>query len=148
MKKYNQYLNFSKATFVLVLIFLLLELAGPFEGWWLFVAIAQFFMGLFQLVAGFSLLLSRRKRPTWFDDHIRYYWWVSIGYFVILYLVTQMRPADSWQFNVWLFGVPWIIALYQFIIVYQLRNALSTQKEEELWMMDQQKNLKNSFSDF
>lgn len=132
MENYNTYLGIGRTAGIVVLVCLCLELAFT-KGMFIFILMIQFVVGIYQLIAGITLFLSKRKRPTWFDNHIRYYWWITFGYFIILYLVIETNPLEGWVTMAWLFIVPWFIALYQYMMVYHLRNALIAREEEERW---------------
>ena len=123
MKRYDGYLNmmnwfFALCAFTLVFgfafFFPLVLIYGPLK----------MIMGLVQLGEGVSLWLKSDDKPAWFGKWLGLYWFASIFYFIVLWLIIEFRGTYNNYYMVWLFIVPWFIAIYQYLMVRRLKKDL------------------------
>ena len=105
------------------LVFVLVLLAAL---WWLITdeADGSIIIGLLMLALGFVQLISGivntiliQRKPALFRKFYVGYWLAVIPYFVILAIsIPFMRNGNEPFFLIWVFGIPWLIAIYYYVI--------------------------------
>lgn len=112
--------------FFLVALF---SVAGAFTGevgllFW--AVIAQFFLGITQVIIGIVHLATFRRLKAAFQKQIAVYWGAVLVW-LVAYIVIGMSPLLNEEVNiVMLFGIPWTIAIYFYIIT--IKQAWGRQK--------------------
>lgn len=120
MKNCKEYLFVSHGFGIAVLLVLVGWAADPQSAAPMYLWLAQFFLGLMQLIVGIYFLVSAKKRPEWFKKRIKDYWGITIAYFLLLWVFYHADFVGDRFFNVWLFIVPWGIALFQYMTIRRL----------------------------
>ncbi len=123
MKRYDGYLNTMEWFFGLSAICLGFGFALFLPLLWLF-GLMMVIMGLVQLGEGVELWLKDDDKPEWFSKWLGLYWFASIFYFIVLGLIIEFRGTYNNYYMVWLFIVPWFIAIYQYLMVRRLKKDL------------------------
>lgn len=96
-----------------------------------FVALVLIPLGFLQLMTGITLLVRLHIYPAWVNRGLSKYWLVSIGYFVVLIAMSYIDAEIVGLLRViWLFIVPWGIALYQFKLVWRMAALRKRQLEK------------------
>lgn len=130
MKNYNFYF-FVSGVFGLLLIAIfgiaLIEWNAKliFQAIWLLAP-----LGIFQLMVGLYLLAKISEYPEWIQQGIRNYWKLTIGYFLVLLIIYWLLPNTSAVPGVWLFLVPWSIAIFQFVLLFRMASFRRRQLEK------------------
>ncbi len=86
----------------------------------LYLMLLQLPLGLVQLTSALHYVTSLKSYPNWFQDFISTYWWHVFAYFVGLYILFRFFEYEDLAIQIWLFAVPWPIAIFQFCYVYRL----------------------------
>ena len=143
MKNLDGYLNMMKWFFGLTgicliggaLFFPLLIVYGPMLA----------VMGVVQLFEGVGFALKSGK-PQWFTNGLRGYWAINGIYFILLAFMVNMGFTEHWLFYAWLFLVPWAIAIYQYQLVWRLKQRQAAKMAKSLFEAEQiEQGLNHSF---
>ena len=102
---------------LMILVALACGLQGPHEGVGYFYAVMiQFFLGIYQYGMSWMLMnrLTTRKGPLTI-------YWVGVKMYVILLILLGLSlDMSDWQWQVLVFGVPWVFAIYFLVVMEDL----------------------------
>ncbi len=143
MKSYDEYISVSQWLGGMALLFMLLFITGIDHSSWVWFGLVQIGVGLMQLLTGLHFATSKKTYPDWFNRSLDKYWALTIGYFIILAGLWRHFEVGNVLLMVWLFKVPWLIAIYQFTSISKLRNYY-LQKRQAL-LLKWEKNLDKNF---
>lgn len=99
---------------------LVLALAGFADrSMWLFVMLAQLFIGFWQYVGGIVWLIAYPKIKS-----RRIYIVVATAYLIVLFLGAEYyNMINRFSHNIWygayVFGLPWLLAIYYYVITWR-----------------------------
>lgn len=147
MRNHSVYLKTMKWFFIIEAICLIsgIVLFYPL----IIFAITLGILGFVQLVEGVAYTIDMEARPAWFKKGFKIYWLATAIFFLVAALIANdVEMNGQWLF-VWLFIVPWFIAIYQYLLIRKLQNYETRKIEDSFWEAEQvEKNLSNSFSDY
>ncbi len=84
-----------------------------FEG--LFIALyVQFFIGCYQLISGVVKVGTIKYHKPLVQKHIKIYWVLVLVYFLMLGLLGAVGNDEV--VSIWLFGPPWLLAIYFYVL--------------------------------
>lgn len=119
MRRCVVYFVLSGVLFLLALLILIAMMNGEAD-FLILLGLVQIPLGLMQWVVGIRLYFRRKKHPVWLGERIRFYWLLTLVYFFILLILSDIHAAGSEVLQIWLFASPWVIAIYQVHLVYDL----------------------------
>lgn len=74
-------------------------------------------LGVFQLGVGIHFITTLGKRSESIKAGFRTYWILTFGYFLVLYAASRFDDIRDEFYQAYLFAVPWVIAIYQYLLV-------------------------------
>lgn len=122
MKRCDRYLRVNQCLGAFAFLFLLIAWLGDYPGMSVFFALIQLLVGLMQLLAGIHMATSKKDYPAWLEKGMANYWLMTFGYFVLLLMISRTSGLNDIGFRIYLFGVPWTIALYQYSLISHWRD--------------------------
>ncbi len=111
------------ALFALLCVFALMD--GTIE-YLMFMIPVMIPVALVQVVTAIDYTLSA-KLPEHFQSDWRTYWIMTALYFVILLLLFQSADLEN-LYAAWLYGIPWLIVIYQVSLVSRIYKWKLTNK--------------------
>lgn len=130
MGNYKAYFVLSALLGFIALTIIANALISGYHGGLFLIGLVQIPLGLLQLTSGLRLLADAHTYPAWVKKDLRVYWLLTGGYFAGLLLV-RYAFAYVWPvWVVWLYIVPWGIAIYQFGIVWRMAALRKRQLEK------------------
>ncbi len=93
---------------------------------WLFFTIPLLIpVGIVQLITAVNFLIKKKKSE--FYDSWRMYWIITVAYFIVLYFLNQSETTIG-AYYFWLWCIPWLIALYQYMLVRRIHKWRKSNK--------------------
>ena len=117
MKKYYVYFAFHVFFASLALYGVFRYLMGLDNTLLIFLGVLLLPLGILQLLTGIYFLTKPYHYPLWLVTGMNRYWLITGFYFLLLFVIATLMPGPGAILNLWLFGVPWFIAIYQFLLV-------------------------------
>ena len=128
MKRYNTYLGLTELFFALALFSMVFGFLSTFY-LMVFYAVFLAVTGVMQLLSGLIFLINLSEKPRWFAKGINWYWRITAFYFIVLAMMDSTRDEMDWQYGIWLYCVPWLIAVFQYVLVRKLKRNLLRRQE-------------------
>lgn len=130
MGNYKLYFALSALFALMLLTIIAMAIIHQGSGWLIFVGLIQIPLGFMQLYAGVDLWVKRKNYPEALGKGIRAYWLMNLVYFLVLGLIFTIS-RDFWPLvAAWLFVIPWIIAAFQFNLVWRMAGLRKRQLEK------------------
>lgn len=118
MKNTIRYFNWHYIVLTLFLILLLFILIESNSEYLMLMVPIMIPVGLVQIVTAIDYTLST-SLPEGLQSDWRTYWIMNALYFVILLLLLQSAGLED-LYTVWLYGIPWLIVIYQVSLVSRI----------------------------
>lgn len=117
MGNYRFYTAVMKIVFGLVCLLFLLAFLNEDFSQLMFVALIMMPLGIFQLAVGFHFITTLERRSEVVRAGVRVYWFLTLGYFLGLYIASRFKEIHEDFYWVYLLVVPWFIVAYQCFVV-------------------------------
>lgn len=109
--------DFSIQTLLFVAVLLSTLTGKEFPVW---LALIQFFVGLWQLISALINTAQRSQLPREFRHRLNLYWLGVLVYFVVLALLyVTLGSISEWIPGIWFLSA-WILAVYYYVWSYQM----------------------------
>lgn len=129
MKRLERYIVSHQWLGAFALFFMMISWLAGEPGMGVFFAIVQFGVGVLQLLSAIHIATSKKTYPDWLQKRMTTYWWLTVAYFIALHFILRFFGTDDFALRFWLFGTPWMIAIYQYSLFYRLRDERIYQEE-------------------
>lgn len=120
MGNYKAYIALSALIAAAVLLVILNAFFTKNSNELFVLGLVQIPLGLFQLVIGLRLGVQVHNYPQWVRRGIVTYWVLTVAYFLGLAIIKNAFTYNWSAWVIWLFVVPWGIAVYQFGLVWRM----------------------------
>lgn len=115
----SEYMFASTAVGVCVALLALVALFTGEPLWLLFYPVMSIPLAMLQLVSGGYLVAKWSRLGARFRHGLRNYWLLNLVYVLGLSALLVKPYFPDYFLTFWLLVLPWFIAAYQFVIVYQ-----------------------------
>jgi hypothetical protein len=120
MGNYKAYIALSALIAATVLVVILNAFVTQNSNELFVLGLVQIPLGLFQLFIGLRLALQAYNYPQWVRRGIVTYWALTVAYFLGLAIIRSAFTYHWSAWVIWLYVVPWGIAVYQFGLVWRM----------------------------